>query len=125
MRCAQSRKTRVGGSRNTTVGTIATSIVTAPLFIFMKGEDITIPKGTEVTAYVHGDVRLEEARIRAHPLNASTEGETAAATPVPAAAPVPASPGADCSGCRLLHAGAARVRPRGAVRRHERRCSSP
>jgi hypothetical protein len=83
------------GSKNMSVGMIATSIVTAPLFLFMKGEDITIPKGTEVTAYVHGDVRLDEMRIRAHPLNAPAAGETAAtAAPTPTApdeAPVAAS----------------------------------
>lgn len=42
----------------------ATSIVTAPLSLFMKGKDTTIPKGTDVTAYVHGDVRLDESRFR-------------------------------------------------------------
>jgi hypothetical protein len=30
----------------------------APLFLFMKGKNITIPKGTEVTAYVNGDSAL-------------------------------------------------------------------
>jgi len=41
---------------------VATSIVffpAAPLFLFMKGKDITIPKGTEITAYVNGDVPLD------------------------------------------------------------------
>jgi hypothetical protein len=37
---------------------IATSIVffpAAPLFLFMHGKDVTIPVGTEITAYVNGD----------------------------------------------------------------------
>ncbi len=37
---------------------VATSIVffpAAPLFLFIHGKDITIPKGTEVTAYANGD----------------------------------------------------------------------
>ncbi len=37
---------------------VATSIVffpAAPLFLFMHGKDITIPSGTEFTAYVNGD----------------------------------------------------------------------
>ena len=37
---------------------VATSIVffpAAPLFLFMHGKDVTIPKGTEITAYVNGD----------------------------------------------------------------------
>ena len=28
----------------------------APLFLLMHGKDITIPKGTEITAYVNGEV---------------------------------------------------------------------
>ena len=31
----------------------------APLFLFMKGKNITIPKGTEITSYVNGDVVLD------------------------------------------------------------------
>jgi len=40
---------------------VATSILffpAAPFFLFMKGKDITIPKGTEITAYINGDVPL-------------------------------------------------------------------
>jgi len=46
---------------------VATSIVffpAAPLFLFMHGKDITIPKGTEITAYINGDTRLEEATFQ-------------------------------------------------------------
>jgi hypothetical protein len=57
------------GKAGTMTGAIvATSIVffpAAPLFLFMRGKDITIPKGTEITAYVHGEVRLEQARFTA------------------------------------------------------------
>jgi hypothetical protein len=45
---------------------VATAIVffpAAPLFLFMKGKDITIPKGTEVTAFVQGDMRLDMAKF--------------------------------------------------------------
>jgi hypothetical protein len=45
---------------------VATAIVffpAAPLFLFMHGKDITIPKGTEITAYINGDVPLEAARF--------------------------------------------------------------
>lgn len=47
---------------------VATSIVffpAAPLFLFMKGKDITIPKGTDVTAFVQGDMHLDMARMSA------------------------------------------------------------
>lgn len=46
---------------------VATGIVffpAAPLFLFMHGKDITIPKGTEITAYINGDTRLEEAKFQ-------------------------------------------------------------
>ncbi len=35
----------------------------APLYLFVEGEDITIPEGTEATAYVNGDFRLDPARF--------------------------------------------------------------
>ena len=46
---------------------VATGIVffpAAPLFLFMHGKDITIPKGTEITAYVSGDVPLDLAKFQ-------------------------------------------------------------
>ena len=46
---------------------VATAIVffpAAPLILFMKGKDITIPKGTEITAYVNGDVPLDPKKFQ-------------------------------------------------------------
>ena len=46
---------------------VATGIVffpAAPLFLFMHGKDITIPKGTEITAYISGDTKLERAKFQ-------------------------------------------------------------
>ena len=37
----------------------------APFFLFLKGKDIKIPKGTEVTAYVSGNAELESAKYAA------------------------------------------------------------
>ncbi len=48
-------------------GMVATSLVffpAAPFFLFMHGRDITIPKGTEVTAYVNGDMKLDIAKFQ-------------------------------------------------------------
>jgi hypothetical protein len=48
-------------------GMVATSIVffpAAPFFLFMHGKDISIPKGTEITAYVNGDMKLDTAKFR-------------------------------------------------------------
>ena len=46
---------------------VATSILffpAAPFFLFMHGKDITIPKGTEITAYVAGDTPLDPSRFK-------------------------------------------------------------
>lgn len=46
---------------------VATSILffpAAPFFLFMHGKDITIPKGTEITAYVAGDTPLEPSKFK-------------------------------------------------------------
>jgi hypothetical protein len=52
-----------GGHQGAITGAIvATSIVffpAAPLFLLVHGKDITIPKGTEITAYINGDIPLE------------------------------------------------------------------
>ena len=39
----------------------------APFFLFMHGKDISIPKGTEVTAYVNGDMKLDIAKFQPNP----------------------------------------------------------
>jgi PEGA domain len=49
---------------------VATAIVffpAAPLFLFMHGKDITIPQGTEITAFVEGDMHLDMARFGVAP----------------------------------------------------------
>ena len=45
---------------------VATSIVffpAAPLFLFVHGKDMNIPKGTEVVAYVDGDTLLDRSKF--------------------------------------------------------------
>jgi hypothetical protein len=70
-------------------GMVATGIVffpAAPFFLFMHGKDITIPKGTEITAYVNGDMKLDIAKFQ----QPSTAQEATAASPT-AASPGPTS----------------------------------
>src|SRR5215471_1288572 len=53
-----------------TTAIVATSIVffpAAPLFLFMHGKDITIPKGTEITAYINRDITLDQAKFATRP----------------------------------------------------------
>lgn len=45
---------------------VATAIfvpLAAPLFLLMHGKDVSMPKGTEVTAYVNGDVPLDPVKF--------------------------------------------------------------
>ena len=49
-----------------TAGIVGTAIVffpAAPLLLFIHGKDITIPKGTEVTAFVSGDMKLNMSKF--------------------------------------------------------------
>jgi hypothetical protein len=59
-----------GGHQGAITGAIvATSIVffpAAPLFLLMHGKDITIPKGTEITAYINGDIPLDQTKFAPH-----------------------------------------------------------
>jgi hypothetical protein len=58
---------KAGGHVGAMTGAIvATSIVffpAAPLFLFIKGKDTTIPKGHEITAYVNGDFKVDPAKF--------------------------------------------------------------
>lgn len=56
-----------GGHTGAMTGAIVASSIlffpAAPLFLFMKGKDINIPKGTEITAYVAADTSLDRAKF--------------------------------------------------------------
>jgi len=57
-------------------GIVATGIVffpAAPFFLFMHGKDITIPKGTEITAYVSGDMKLDIAKFQQTPTSPGSQ----------------------------------------------------
>lgn len=50
-----------------TGGIVATAIVfwpAAPFFLFMHGKDITVPKGTEITAYINGNFPFDSAKFQ-------------------------------------------------------------
>jgi hypothetical protein len=86
------KETKGGGHTGAmTGGIVATAIVffpAAPLFLFMHGKDVTIPKGTEITAYANGDIKLARDKFLG-PVNGST-GQ-------PAVSPPASTPGATTS----------------------------
>jgi PEGA domain-containing protein len=70
-------------------GMVATGIVffpAAPFFLFMHGKDISIPKGTEVTAYVSGDINLDLAQFQPPAAAPGAAPDTAGVMAAPAAA---------------------------------------
>jgi hypothetical protein len=72
-----------------TGGIVATSLVffpAAPFFLFMHGKDISIPKGTEITAYVNGDMKLDIAKFQPQLPPAATSATPAATNAAPVAA---------------------------------------
>lgn len=62
-----------GGSHTAamTGAMVATSLIiwpAAPFFLFIKGKDITIPQGTEITAFVEGDMHLDMSKFGVAPV---------------------------------------------------------
>jgi hypothetical protein len=93
------KEAKGGGHVGAMTGAIvATSIVffpAAPLFLFMHGKDITIPQGTEITAFVDGDMHLDMAHFGVAPASVGG-GETLPAPSVLAALIIASTPpGAD------------------------------
>jgi hypothetical protein len=76
------RDTKGGGHVGAMTGAmVATTIVffpAAPLFLFMHGKDSTIPQGTEIMAFIEGDMHLDMAKFGA-------TGQESAAAPAPLA----------------------------------------
>lgn len=62
-----SKETKGGSTTGAMTGAIVASAIlffpAAPFFLFMKGKNITIPKGTEITAYTNGDIPLDVAKF--------------------------------------------------------------
>ena len=83
---------------------VATAIVffpAAPLFLFMKGKDITIPEGTPITAFVQGDMHLDMAKmIPPTPAGASLV-QASYPMPLPAAASASLSVDANVPNCDI------------------------
>ena len=65
-----------GAMTGAMVGTAIVFFPAAPLFLFMHGKDITIPKGTEITAYINGDIPLDPTRFQAPSSAASDPAQT-------------------------------------------------
>jgi hypothetical protein len=104
VRLADGSKTLLGATKNAKGGghqgamtgaIVATSLIlwpAAPFFLLIHGKDITIPKGTAITAFVQGDDTLDRGKF-VHSAAASPQTAPAAtASPAPAQQPLSAQP---------------------------------
>jgi hypothetical protein len=76
-----------GAMTGAMVGTAIVFFPAAPLFLFMHGKDITIPKGTEITAYTNGDIPLDQGRFAAQGPSKQEASATTSQPPTAAAGP--------------------------------------
>src|SRR2546426_1588821 len=76
-----------GAMTGAIVGTTIVFFPAAPLFLFMHGKDITIPKGTEITAYINGDIPLDPGKFTAQAPNEQEATSTTGQPPAAAALP--------------------------------------
>jgi len=60
---------------------VAASIAASPVLVWVKGKDVTFEKGTETTAYVSGDFRIDESQPRIGPTLTPDSGSDRSATP--------------------------------------------
>lgn len=61
------RATREKGEGDMSGARVAATIAVSPVLVWVKGKDVTFEKGTETTAYVSGDARLDESRLSTNP----------------------------------------------------------
>ena len=57
------RATREKGEGDMSGARVAATIAASPILVWVKGKDVTFEKGTETTAYVSGDVRMEDSHL--------------------------------------------------------------
>ena len=58
------RATREKGEGDMSGARVAATIAASPVLVWVKGKDVAFEKGTETTAYVSGDARIDESHPR-------------------------------------------------------------
>jgi hypothetical protein len=61
---ARSNGSRAGAVASSTTIAATFFFPAAPLFLLMKGKEVTIPKGTLVTSFIDGNVRLDRTAFQ-------------------------------------------------------------
>jgi hypothetical protein len=65
------RATREKGAGDMSGSRVAATIAASPVLVWVKGKDVSFKKGTETTAYVSGDARVDESGTKAGSLAAT------------------------------------------------------
>lgn len=94
------KEVKGGGNQGKMTGAIvATSLIfwpAAPLFLLVHGKDISIPKGTEITAYINGNIALDPSKFGVK--TASNHAQPASSsTPIPLPIPIVAGASTELS----------------------------
>ena len=82
----------VGAMTGAMVATAVVFLPAAPLFLFIHGKDITLPAGTEVTAFVEGDMHLNMANFVPPPPPPASTAPSAPPAPVQASLVIDSTP---------------------------------
>jgi hypothetical protein len=97
-----------------TAGIVVTSLVVwpaAPFFLLMHGKDFTIPKDTEITAYVNGDMTLDPGVNRRGYAVAKSQPGTLAPVAATSVAPVAVTSVAPVAGTSVAPVAGTSVAP--------------
>jgi hypothetical protein len=69
------RATHEKGEGDMSGARVAATIAASPVLVWVKGKDVAFDKGTETSAYVSGDVHIDERQLRGG--SASTAADSA------------------------------------------------
>jgi hypothetical protein len=75
------RATREKGEGDMSGARVAATIAASPVLVWVKGKDVTFEKGTETTAYVSGDTRIDDPRPNTGPTLAPDTSADRSAAP--------------------------------------------
>ena len=75
------RATAEKGEGDMSGARVAATIAVSPVLVWVKGKNVTFEKGTETTAYVSGDARIDESQPRTGPTLAPDSAADRSAAP--------------------------------------------
>lgn len=62
---ASLRATKEQGENPLQGGKLAATVVASPVLVWVKGKNVEFDRGVETTAYIQGNITVDEAKLRA------------------------------------------------------------